>query len=135
MPRLESVQPVLPVRDLTAAIGFYVGRLGFELAFADSPNDPGYAGVRRDGVELHLQWHASEEWDRVERPHLRFVVPDVEALFEEYAEQGVFHEHTELRRTDWGTREFAFYDPDMNGLTFYRDLVGAEREDLEAGQR
>jgi hypothetical protein len=22
----------------------------------------------------------------------------------------------------WGTREFAFFDPDRNGLTFYRDL-------------
>ena len=27
-----------------------------------------------------------------------------------------------MRDTPWGTREFAFYDPDRNGLTFYRDL-------------
>ncbi|WP_419935749.1 VOC family protein [Candidatus Palauibacter sp.] len=127
--RFEAVQPVLPSRDVAAAIGFYVGRLGFQLAFADSIRDPGYAGVRRDGIELHLQWHDAEEWSRVERPMLRFVVPDVEGLFEEYREQGVFHERTALRRTVWGTREFAFYDLDMNGLTFYRDLAADETAD------
>ncbi len=120
---------MLPSRDVAAAIGFYVGRLGFELAFADSTRDPGYAGLRRDGVELHLQWHDDAEWSRVERPMLRFVVPDVEALFEEYRRQGVFHERTALRRTAWGTREFAFYDLDMNGLTFYRDLAADETAD------
>ena len=53
---------------------------------------------------------------------LRFVVPDVEDLFEEYTEQDVLHEGTVLWETPWGTKEFAFYDPDQNGLTFYRDL-------------
>ncbi len=47
---------------------------------------------------------------------------DVEAPFQEYAGQGVFHEHTALRDTAWATREFAYYDPDMNGLSFYHDL-------------
>jgi catechol 2,3-dioxygenase-like lactoylglutathione lyase family enzyme len=119
---IEQVQPVLPTRDVAAAIGYYVDRLGFELVFADSATEPGYAGVRRDNVELHLQWHAAEEWDRVERPMLRFVVPDIEDLFAEYADRDVFHAQTALRNTAWGTREFAFYDLDMNGLAFYRDL-------------
>ena len=122
-PEFEQVQPVLPTRDVAAAIGFYVGRLGFELAFADSTEAPDYAGLRRGPVEIHLQSHDPAEWERVERPMLRFVVPDVEALFDEYAGQGVFHERTALRDTAWGTREFAFYDLDMNGLTFYRDLA------------
>lgn len=125
---------MLPSRDVAAAIGFYVGRLGFELAFADSTRDPGYAGVRRDGTELHIQWHDAEEWSRVERPMLRFVVPAVEDLFEEYRDQGVFHERTALRRTPWGTREFAFYDLDGNGLTFYRDLGEGETSDPSAGE-
>ena len=53
---------------------------------------------------------------------LRFVVLDVQALFEEYRDQGVFHVKTAVRETAWGTREFAFFDPDQNGLTFYCDL-------------
>lgn len=124
---LEQVQPVLPSRDVAAAIAYYVARLGFELAFADSIEDPAYAGVRRGGVELHLQWHDPEEWERVERPMLRFVVSDIEGLYEEYAPRGVFHDRTKLRDTPWGTREFAFYDLDMNGLAFYRDLTAEER--------
>lgn len=133
MARIEAVQPVLPSRDVAAAIGFYVGRLGFRLAFADSTRDPAYAGLRRDGIELHVQRHDPAEWARVERPMLRFFVPDVEGLFDEYRERGVFHERTALRRTGWGTREFAFYDLDMNGLTFYRDLTEREMPDSAEG--
>ncbi len=118
---LQAVQPVLPSQDVQAALEFYVQRLGFVLAFQDAEQDPRYAGLRRDGVELHLQWHDPAEWSAVERPMLRFFVPKVEALFEELAPRGVFHGETQLRDTGWGTREFAFYDLDGNGLTFYRD--------------
>ncbi len=54
---------------------------------------------------------------------LRFVVPAVLEVFDEYRDKGVFHERTALRDTPWGTREFAFYDPNQNGLTFYCDLA------------
>jgi hypothetical protein len=33
----------------------------------------------------------------------------------------VSHDRTALRNAPWGTREVAFYDPDGNGLFFYRD--------------
>ncbi len=119
---LQAVQPVLPSRNVEAAIAYYVNRLGFVLLFQDEPTNPRYAAVQRDKVELHLQWHDPAEWAAVERPMLRFVVPALQALFEEYQPMGVFHEHTALRETPWGTREFAFYDLDGNGLTFYCDL-------------
>ena len=119
--QLLAVNPVLPTKDVRAAIDYYVTRLGFALSFQDSPDEPGYAGVRRDMVGLHLQWHDPSEWEAVERPSLRFVVPQIEALFEEYKDKGVFHASTAIRETAWGTREFAFFDPDQNGLTFYCD--------------
>ncbi len=120
--KLEAVNPVLPSRDVRAAIEFYVTRLGFTLLGQDRPTDPRYAVLGRDGVEVHIQWHDPAEWAAVERPMLRFVVPAVQELFEEYRDKGVFHERTAMRETPWGTREFAFYDPDKNGLTFYCDL-------------
>lgn len=116
----QSVHPVLPSKNVAAAIEFYTGKLGFSLGFQDGDN-PAYAGVRRNQVELHLQWHDPQEWERVERPMLRFYIPNVDALYEEYKDKGVFHDQTALRNTPWGTREFAFYDLDGNGLTFYRD--------------
>jgi len=118
---IHQVQPVLPTQDVRAAIQFYVERLGFKLAFQDNPEAPGYAGVRRDGVELHLQWHDAKEWAQVERPSLRFVVADVDTLYGEFANKGLIDSERKPYRTDWNTYEFAFFDPDKNGLTFYQD--------------
>ncbi|MFT5193027.1 MAG: catechol 2,3-dioxygenase-like lactoylglutathione lyase family enzyme [Cellvibrionaceae bacterium] len=117
----QAVHPVLPCKDVAIAIKFYTQALGFEVAFQDAA-DPNYAGVRRDEVELHLQWHDGQEWVRVERPMLRFFVADVDTLYAEYQNKGIFSEHTAVRDTPWGTREFAFYDLNQNGLTFYQDL-------------
>ena len=57
----------LMVRDVAASIQFYE-LLGFASVFTDSPIDPKYAGVRRDGVVLHLQWHAAEDLSPGDRP-------------------------------------------------------------------
>jgi uncharacterized glyoxalase superfamily protein PhnB len=127
----SKVCPVLPVRDLGAAVRFYTERLGFTFAFGDrvgaplldGRGAPGYAGVRRDGVELHLQWQDAAEFAKgtVGPAQLRVLVADLDVLFDEYASAGVFHERTRLRETAWGTREFNVRDPDGNGLTFYCD--------------
>jgi catechol 2,3-dioxygenase-like lactoylglutathione lyase family enzyme len=116
----RQVFPVLPVRDIARSCEFYASKLGFSVYFKIETK-PGYARVGRDDVEIHLQWHDPEEWKLCDRPMLRFMVEDVDALFDEYKDKGVFHERTALRDTPWGTREFAFFDPDRNGLTFFRD--------------
>ena len=121
--RLEAVQPVLMVRDVSAAIAFYA-RLGFSEAFRDVPDAPRYAGVRRDGVELHLQWHSPEDWQRWaggDRPNYRFYVPAVDDLFAELRERGALPASAAVRDTPWGTREFHVRDLDGNGLQFYRN--------------
>lgn len=120
---IREVQPVLAVRSVDVAIAFYAGRLGFRLMF-HAPAHPAYAVLRRDGAELHLQWHDPAEWSRGDRPMLRFLVTDIESLHAEYRDADVFHAGTALRDTAWGTREFAFYDPDGNGLTFYVERPG-----------
>ncbi|SDL90386.1 glyoxalase superfamily protein [Kriegella aquimaris] len=120
---LHQIHPVLPVKDVVEALDFYVNRLGFKIAFADDSKNPKYAGILRDGIEIHLQWHDAAEWEEnADRPMLRIVTQNIETLFEEYAANDVFHAHTLLRETAWGTKEFAFYDPFKNGLTFYRDV-------------
>ena len=121
-PRLEAIQPVLAVRDVAASVRFYA-LLGFEVSFEDSPGAPKYAAVRRDGVELHLQWHDASEWDDTkDRPTCRFVVDDVDALSEEFGHVANL-DRTAVRETPWGTREFHVRDPDRNGLQFYRALA------------
>jgi len=120
---LHQIHPVLPVKDVVEGLDFYVNRLGFKIAFADDAKKPTYAGVLRDGIEIHLQWHDAKAWElNTDRPMLRIVTQNIEALYEEFSTKNVFHPHTLLRETAWGTKEFSFYDPFKNGLTFYRDI-------------
>lgn len=118
--RLEAVHPVLMVTDVQASIRFYQ-RLGFDLAFVDSEADMKYAGMRRDGVELHLQWHDAKDLGSGDRPTYRFLVSRVDELSAEFAAQASALDRTEVRDTSWGTREFHLRDPDRNGLQFYRN--------------
>ena len=120
---LHQIHPVLPVWDVVEALDFYVNRLGFRIAFADDSKNPKYAGVIRDAIEIHLQWHNADEWElEIDRPMFRIVSQNIQSLYDEFAEKDVFNPHTLLRETAWGTKEFAFYDPFKNGLTFYRDI-------------
>lgn len=120
---LHQIHPVLPVQNVLAALFFYVNKLGFDIAFADDPKLPTYAGVRRDDIEIHLQWHDPKEWETdVNRPMLRVVTQNIESLFTEYKSKDVFHESTTIKETPWQTKEFAFYDLYKNGLTFYQEL-------------
>jgi catechol 2,3-dioxygenase-like lactoylglutathione lyase family enzyme len=118
------VIPVLPARDVGEAVRFYVERLGFELVFQDSQDRPQYAGVRRGSVELHLQFQLPEAFEAgtAGQTMLRLVVDDPGTLFREYQDKDVFHHQTQLSDTPWGTREFAFWDLNHNGLTFIRDV-------------
>lgn len=122
MVRLQSVQPVLMSSDVLASVRFYE-RLGFRLAFAWPERAPEYAGVSRDGVELHLQRQDTRVWEaRGDRPTYRFVVDDPDALYREFRQAGVESGIKPVADTSWGTREFHVRDPDGNGLQFYRDL-------------
>jgi uncharacterized glyoxalase superfamily protein PhnB len=118
--------PVLPARDVSEAVKFYVERLGFELRGQDSEEHPEYAVIRRGSVVLHLQFQFEKDFEAgtAGQAMLRLEVDDPDLLFEEYKGKGVFHAGTELRNTEWGTREFAFWDLNHNGLTFMKDLPG-----------
>jgi catechol 2,3-dioxygenase-like lactoylglutathione lyase family enzyme len=114
----RAVHPILGTRDLERALAFYIEQLGFELAFRDRSAPNNYAAVRREGVELHMQWQDENEMSTI---RLRFQVEDPDMLEREYG-QRLVPIHNPLKSTPWGTREFALYDPDRNALTFYRDL-------------
>ncbi|MGE5234213.1 MAG: bleomycin resistance protein [Acidobacteriota bacterium] len=125
--RLEAVHPVLMSSDVATSIRFY-SRLGFELAFQDDASPPKYAALRRDEVEIHLQWHHGEQWAYPnDRPTYRFLVREVDALYAELRGDGALPDPLSSRSpwpkptdTPWGTREFHVLDPDGNGLQFYR---------------
>ncbi len=118
--RLQAVHPVLGSRDVAASIIFYA-RIGFSRTYQDQPTSPRYAALRRDDVELHVQWQDTNTLAAsADRPVFRCVVDDVDGLSAEFALiPGL--DRTDITNTPWGTREFHVRDPDGNGLQFYRD--------------
>jgi catechol 2,3-dioxygenase-like lactoylglutathione lyase family enzyme len=121
--RLKDAIPILDVRNIEAALRYYVDRLGFQVDFRYEEDPDNYAGVRRDDVYLHMQWQHEDEFRKGTAGRLRFrvVVDDPDALFQEYRGRHVFDDGVQVRDTEWGTREFGFRDPDGNGLIFFRD--------------
>jgi uncharacterized glyoxalase superfamily protein PhnB len=134
--RLEAVHPVLMARDVPDAVRFFES-LGFTLEFQDDPGAPRYAGVARDGVVLHLQWHDAAQWAHPgDRPAYRFFVRDVDALYADLRERGVLPDQATSGSpwqkpgdTPWGTREFHVRDPGGNVLQFYGPLNSSSSQE------
>jgi len=119
----KSVHPVCPVTDMGASLAFWA-RLGFAVAFADRdpPETADYAGVARDGLELHLQTFTPEQRAGTQTMAIRIEMTGraaLEALHGEWAPHGMIT--AELADKPWGTREFGFYDPDGTPFFFYVD--------------
>ena len=77
--KFKEVNPILPVPDVEAAVRYYTERLGFRVSFRDRTGPSDYVGVRRDGVELHLQWHEAKDIGPKGTLMLRFIVDDPDA--------------------------------------------------------
>lgn len=106
--RLSNVIPLIPARDVEETIAFYRDRLGFDLVFRDA--EPArYAGIRRDGAELHL--YANADRYLAENASLRIDVDDIDALYADCQAAGCVHPNGALATRPWGTREFAVLDP------------------------
>ena len=126
---LRAVHPVLGACDVEELVRFYQC-LGFAVVFQDAPTNPKYVAVRRDGVELHIQWADKEQWAYpIDRPAFRFVVTDVDEIYKEFSKSGGIRSDARQdspwaspKDTPWGTREFHLRDPSQNSLQFYRVL-------------
>ncbi|WP_082962552.1 VOC family protein [Mycobacterium sp. E342] len=104
-----SVAPIVPVRDLDAAIDRY-RRLGFDAREYDGPERYGFAD--RGPVSIHLT-----EWDEHDplrtAASLYLYVSDADALYAEWeAVQGLEGRLIPPHDTPYGLREFAYVDPD-----------------------
>ena len=103
----QRVSPVIPVRDLDAALDGY-RRLGFTTELEEGPR---YGFADRGGAHLHLI-----EWDRHDPDrtgaHVYLYVSDADALHAEWTAAGVAGELGDPFDTPYGLREFAFRDPE-----------------------
>ena len=134
MVTLTQTIPAMPVRDITAAVGFYRERLGFDVLH----HDGGFAVLGRDQAVVHLWESSDESWrergDPATNPvcsgaesfiagtaSFRVQVSGVDDLYGELKRAAVLHPVSQdgVADTDFGTREFATLDLDGNLVTFF----------------
>jgi len=117
---LTCATPVFVVVDLAASIAHYRDALGFEIGF-DYGAPPYYAGVRRDGVELHLI--AAAKTPRLPgHGGLCVFADDVDALHAELQGRGARIAAPPVNSA-YGMRDFNVTDLDGNLLTFGAPLA------------
>lgn len=119
----KGVRPVCPVTDMARSLAFW-RQLGFEVAFSSlkPAESADYVGIRRDGLELHLQTFTPEQLGHTQTMAIRIELTSPDALARLHAEwepHGVIT--APLSEKPWGTVEFGFYDPDRTPFFFYVD--------------
>ena len=99
---LLAVHPVLGASDVAELVQFYQC-LGFTVVFQDVPINPKYVAVKRDSVQLHIQWADKEQWAYpIDRPAFRVVVNDVDAIYGEFVKSGAVRADTS-QGSPWST--------------------------------
>jgi catechol 2,3-dioxygenase-like lactoylglutathione lyase family enzyme len=106
--RFESVSPVVPVRDLDAAMDRY-RRLGFDVHGSEGPAR--YAFADRCGVSIHLNESVEHDPERADSV-VYLYVSDADRVHAEWHAARVQGGLGEPRDRQYGLREFGYVDPD-----------------------
>lgn len=108
-----NIIPVIPSANIERDLDWYKEKTGFESYFSDKM----YAGIKRENLFIHLQWHA----DTADDPLLggsviRIFVKNIKPLFEEFVGRGTVKPDALRLNTPWGTNEFGFFDLNQNAI-------------------
>ncbi len=118
-PQMLQAIPVLPTADIDGTLRFYTGKLGFVEEFRAET----YAGVMRDGVDIHFR--LCPERNIAENTSSRIQVRGIDELYDEYRAEGVIHRNGSLATKPWGLREFSIVDESGNTITFAEPAAAA----------
>ncbi len=113
--RLTGIAPILPVRDVPAALAHYES-LGFRVQPYEDGEDYGF--VSRNGVELHLTYQPTSYYvdGAIAVVYLR--VEDADALFRKWTKPGVGGQTLPPAPMPWRMHEGTHTDPDGNIIRF-----------------
>ncbi len=118
MAGLKRVAPELPVQSMDAALEYYTGRMGFEVAAVMPARD--YAIVERDDVALHLFSSGSSSQPAVS---IHVFVTGLDELFSELESRGALISQGIVQKP-WGNREFRVTDAAGNSIKFTEPTGG-----------
>lgn len=114
-----SVDPILAVDDLTAALDYYRNTLGFEIAWTFG--DPvQLASVCRDGVAINLSMMQPGAFG----PSRIYVhITGIDAYYAGVVAAGA-NVTIAIGNRDYGMRDFRVVDPDGNQISFGEAFAG-----------
>ena len=117
IPTFGRTVPILRIFSVETAREFYLGWLGFAVAFEHrfEPGLPLYMGVVRGALELHLSEHHG---DGSPGAHVRVETTGLDALHAELIGKNYRYGRPGIADTPWGTREITVHDPFANRITF-----------------
>ncbi|GMN07730.1 hypothetical protein MTsPCn5_31190 [Croceitalea sp. MTPC5] len=111
--------PVLPSQDIKRDISWHEKYTGFQAVFGDMM----YAGLEREGLNIHLQWHADTKEDPLLAGSvIKLFVKDIHPIFEEFLKRGTVTQEKLQLNTPWKTHEFGFYDLNTNAIFIVQDI-------------
>ena len=117
-PRLILGIPVLPSLDLDASLAFYETQLGFRRHIESDD----YAGVERDGVQIHL-WLCDDR-NIAENTSCRINMTGIDTLYALCRDRDVVPPDAAIEEKPWGFREFSVVDPSGNLVIFAEEIPG-----------
>ena len=131
-PQLQSLSPMLAVKDVAKTATYYQQSLGFEILFVmENDSLPGYAVVRRDGFSIHFLEDLDRDSSEV-RSGLSATVDHIDSLYEEFRAAEAFAQgfprHLDAIREhppedkEYGMRDMIFVDPNGYILVFGHPL-------------
>lgn len=118
---VNSITPILFVRDVPASAAFFREKLGFETDFLHG-DPPFYGSVSRGRACLHLRCVHQPNFAELAAREVSLIlatieVSDVQGLFEEFRERGVDFAQMPAKQS-WGGTDFHVRDPDGNVISF-----------------
>ncbi|QBA64963.1 glyoxalase/bleomycin resistance/extradiol dioxygenase family protein [Muriicola soli] len=113
-----QIIPVLSSSDIERDLAWYKKHTGFNYAFGDK----GYAGLQREKLEFHLQFHRGTDEDPVHGSVIKIFVQEIVPYFEEFVERGTVEKDKLRLNTPWGTHEFGFFDLNNNAVFIVQDI-------------
>jgi uncharacterized glyoxalase superfamily protein PhnB len=123
---MERAAPILPVRDVVAALAHY-RELGFETrAYGAADPNPEYGFARWGEVALHLALSPAHD-PRTTASCCYLYVDDADQLYAAWRDANAAGVLRPPADTPYGLREFSHVDPEGNLLRVGSPIAGPQR--------
>lgn len=116
-----GVIPKIFYEDIQQGLHLFIDCLGFSIGY-EEPGGKFYV-IRRDATRIILVEDA--EFARKDRPEIRLITDDIEALYKEVAQKdkSILHPNlTQIKTQPWGLKEFALRDASDVCVIIQQDL-------------